>query len=653
MKPYKKFDIYKENYKGDGIFRINPFPDYNDVSIRLVIIPPLDVTKRHNHTESEFWTVLSGYAKIYLNDDYEILGPGESIRIDPMCFHKIEALDEYLVMQTMWWHSQDQYKDKLFEHKKVVDTKFRIIVPAMLTPNGKMHLGHAAGPFIYADMLNRYNKMQGIESYLAQGTHGHLEHISIAAAKEDITYYELAKKNTLSFIHSLHSMGVDYDVFLTTEPCLRDHEVIYEIIDKLKPREALIELTHLVPFDEKAGSFCVDAFVHGECPFCHGFSSGTECESCGALVLDAELINPINNSGELLSKKPLQRLFLDLEKLRPEIEVFSTKTSLPLFVRLYLEKWLSKKLPLVCLTNPNSNGIPYKGDLKFTVPMEYVPRHLILLEKILTIKGFDKKWSEITKDEIPELTILFGDDNSFGRLLVIPAILGALLLGEYAPQYTYYNHMMNLGNDKFSTSRNHAIWVEDFVKHQDPDALRFFLMLIKASNSETSFLESEFNQFYEDFWLKKLGSLITLTNSLYDKIDGEYIIPFPGLWCNEFVSFNKLIFSFAESTYLSKEVGNVDFSKWAKLINALVNNIIDFSKYGDYFKTVHDNFDFMRTYKRLLALSLISLAAALNPISPLKSNEIISALNLGTSLSPSLLQKDLIMYPIFKNSLND
>lgn len=48
-----------------------------------------------------------------------------------------------------------------------------LIVPAMLTPNGLMHVGHAAGPFVHADVLKRVAQSTGSDAFVLQGTHGH------------------------------------------------------------------------------------------------------------------------------------------------------------------------------------------------------------------------------------------------------------------------------------------------------------------------------------------------------------------------------------------------------------------------------------------------------------------------------------------------
>lgn len=606
-----------------GIYRINPVPEASDISIRILKLTPGSSTERHNHTEVEFWTVISGSVRVYLDGNDIILQAGDSIRVEPLCRHRIEALEQNAVMQTVWWHHREIFEQRAMQDARLSENSLRplLIIPAMLTPNGGMHLGHAAGPFMVADVLARAAKMSGRKTYLVQGTHGHLEHIQIAAIKAGTDYYSLAETNTRRLKHSLQLLDIEQDMFLETRPTPRSDAIVYEVLEKLMADGLIIERTHDVPYDPETHQFCVDAFVHGDCPHCGGESSGTECEGCGALVLDAELINPVNLRGAPLEHRPLKRLFLRLNALENELERFVASTSLPAFAKLFVESWLSRGLPEVCLTNPNSAGVPVLiaglQNLKFTVPMEYVPRHLLAIEQMYALQGENRLWHEISSDELPELAILFGVDNAFGRLLVIPAVLAALEMREFMPAYVIPNHMMLLEGQKFSTSRNHAIWVDEYVTAENAQALRFYLCKNRTHRKEVDFHRHEFERFNTEFWKGQLPAMFDAVNDVFKPFADNKNLPGPGQWCADCHCFFAATSMFNKSIKQSYSLSMPDFRKITRTVETFVDEITTFcldvalqQKPG--FKHSALN----RTRARLAARALISLATALHPITP-------------------------------------
>lgn len=606
-----------------GIYRINPVPEDSDISIRILKLTPGSSTERHNHTEVEFWTVISGRVRVYLDGNNTILQAGDSIRVEPLCRHRIEALEQDAVMQTVWWHHRKIFENHVAENTFISNNSNRplIVVPAMLTPNGGMHLGHAAGPFMVADVLTRAARMSDKETYLVQGTHGHLEHIQIAAVNAGTDYYSLAEMNTRRLKHSLQLLGVEEDIFLETRPTQRSNAIVYEVLEKLMAKGLIVERTLYVPYDDETLKFCVDAFVHGECPHCGGESSGTECEGCGALVLDSELINPVNLQGIKLGHRPLKRLFLRLEALESELEHFAASAGLPSFAKLFIESWLSRGLPEVCLTNPNSAGVPVDisglENLKFTVPMEYVPRHLLALEKMDELRGKKRLWHELSGDELPELAILFGVDNAFGRLLVIPAVLAALGLSDLMPTYVIPNHMMLLEGQKFSTSRNHAIWVDEFLTDENAEALRFYLCRNRTNRKEVDFHRHEFERFRTEFWSGKLLAMLETVNGVFQFFSEKQTLPGPGQWCvdcHSFFASTSLFIDGIKSGYL---LHLPDLRKVTHNVETFVDEIHLFClDSGLVQKPDFRNSALDRTRARLAARALIALATALNPITP-------------------------------------
>lgn len=75
---------------------------------------------------------------------------------------------------------------------------------------------------------------------------------------------------------------------------------------------------------EQHRSFLADRFIEGECPSC-GYTDarGDQCEICGKLLDPVDLKRPrCKVDGATPITKETRHMFLELDKLQPEIEDF-------------------------------------------------------------------------------------------------------------------------------------------------------------------------------------------------------------------------------------------------------------------------------------------------------------------------------------------
>ncbi|MDX8470029.1 class I tRNA ligase family protein [Mesorhizobium sp. VK23B] len=632
-----------------GIVRHDPFPEGGNVSVRLLKFSSGATTCRHNHGEVEFWTVISGGVRIHLDEEAFLLLGGESIRIDPLRRHRIEALDSGAVMQTVWWHSRAEFEEAISTKEATAKDRPLLLVPAMLTPNGHMHIGHASGPFLHADVLRRIAETGDREVFVLQGTHGHLEHIAIAADAAGLEYYQLAEKNTASFQEALDRLNAVPDIFLGTEPDRRGKAVVLEVFKRLCSKGLIAEREHLVPYDVESGRFRVDAFVHGKCPYCGGYASGHECEDCGALVLDAELQDPVDLEGRSLERRPLKRLFLNLAPMHDALESFASRSFLPIYAKHYIESWLSRGLPEVCISNPNREGIriPIPGFecQRFNITIEHVPRHLLALEMIREKSGCPALWYQIPRDEMPELNILFGADNAFGRLLVIPGVLSALDLHEMLPRRIFVNQMLTLDGKKFSTSRNHAIWVNDITAKETGEPLRFYLCRRRPDGCVEDFSLSSYESWKRNFWDGRLLRSTGKANQVIERVATDEL-PCPGQWSATDIAFLAECRRFNAEVRARFEADYPDVRQLTHAIEAFVDAIDRYSCSVLHVPAAaKENEALDRTAARAVTFALVGLCVAAYPLIPDFAARIAGSLGLGVP-KLSWLDRDWIAEPV-------
>lgn len=603
---------------------LDPFEEQDKVNVRLITYPAGSLTDYHNHNDIEYWTVVSGRLRIWMDDHQFELSQGESVRVEPLQIHRIEALEEDSIMQAVWW------ADSAFFNKAVsrsldrdLDERTPLIVqPPMVTPNGNMHLGHASGPFLLADMAARALRSQGREVYLVQGTQGHLQYLEISAAKQGGGYYETANGFSESIRESLRRLQIDYDFFLGMNAPSSFEEICHNVMKRMQEAGLVAEIEHEVFYDVDNESYLTEALVKGTCPHCHSPGATSECEGCGATIVDADLIDATDYKGQEHAKRPIRRLFLKTECLRDAIKQYAASTLLPTQARLYIENWLARPLPDVCLTNPFDHGIAVENsDLekqKYTDVLERIARYFYCLEdfgkRLYGCRGFE----ELNPTQMPVTLSLFGSDNAFGRLVIFPALMIVLGYKSAAPRMVLMNEFLLLDGEKFSTSRNHAIWVNDYVDSSNVDPFRFYVALKNPVGRQTNFSSAEFEAWHCDHWQPRISDTLDKATAFLHSQTSENQVPMPGIWARDDVTFYAALSTLkgAMETYYDLQV--LDFAGVARHIELFADHL---ARYLSMVSTRSDlkfvqNSSQIRTEARMVAAATITLALALEPLCP-------------------------------------
>ena len=103
-------------------------------------------------------------------------------------------------------------------------------------------------------------------------------------------------------------------------------------------------------------------------------------------------------------------------------------------------------------------------------------------------KAHNKDWKEFWQDPATKLVHFVGKDNIVFHCLIFPVMLKAH--GQYIlPQNVPANEFMNLEGKKISTSRDHAIWLHDYLKDhpEGQDVLRYVLCAGAPETKDSNF----------------------------------------------------------------------------------------------------------------------------------------------------------------------
>lgn len=402
--------------------------------------------------------------------------------------------------------------------------KRHLITCALPYANGPVHIGHLAGCFLPSDIYNRFLKMQGKEVLFVCGTDEHGVPITLKAKKENKTPQQVVDENYEIISKGLKDFGINFDTFSRTTNKLH-HETAQDFFKTLYDKGVFIEEVTEQLYDEEANQFLADRYIVGTCPNC-GYENayGDQCESCGRSSSPQELINAKSAlTGNIPILKETKNWYLPLDKIQDEFLndwVKGKKDSWKSSVYGQCNSWLQEGLKPRAMTRDLDWGVkvPVEGaDGKvmyvwFDAPIGYITA---------TKEAVGDDWAKWWKESETEMTHFLGKDNIVFHTIIFPAMLHAH--GEYnQPTNVPANEFLNLEGDKISTSRDHAIWLHEYLEDLPgkTDELRYALTSILPESKDADFTWADYQARVNNELVAILGNfvnrVIVLTHKYYD-----------------------------------------------------------------------------------------------------------------------------------------
>ena len=402
--------------------------------------------------------------------------------------------------------------------------KKRILVTSALPyANGPIHLGHLAGAYLPADIFVRFHRLKGSDVIYICGSDEHGVPIMLRARAEGVPaqevvdrYHELIKK-------SFEQFGMSFDYYGRTSSPVH-HQTSQDFFRRLAEKDVFVLKTEKQLYDPEAKMFLADRFVIGTCPSC-GFENayGDQCEKCGKSLSPAELINPrsaITNARPVL--KETTHWYLPLAKFQKRLEDWIARhPEWKSNVLGQIKSWFTEGLADRAVTRDLPWGVPVPRDVAqkygvdatgkvlyvwFDAPIGYISATKEWAAK----KGQPDLWKTYWQDEDTRLVHFIGKDNIVFHCLIFPAMLmahGQFVLPDNVPA----NEFLNLEGNKLSTSRNYAVWLDDYLQKFEPDSLRYVLTSILPENRDSDFSWKDFQARHNNELADILGNFVNRT----------------------------------------------------------------------------------------------------------------------------------------------
>ena len=406
------------------------------------------------------------------------------------------------------------------------------VTAALPYANGGVHIGHLAGVYVPADIYVRYLRLKKQEVVFIGGSDEHGVPITIRARKEGITPQDVVDRYHQIIKDSFEKFGISFDIYSRTTSKTH-HQFAAEFFRKLYDEGKLTEEVTTQYYDEEAHQFLADRYITGECPHCHNEGAyGDQCEKCGRDLAPTELINPKSTiSGSKPVLKDTKNWYLPLNNYQEWLKQWILEDHKEWRSNVYgqCKSWLDMDLQPRAMTRDLNWGIPVPVEgaegkvlyVWFDAPIGYISNTKELCEKEPEKWGTWQKWWQ---DEDTRLVHFIGKDNIVFHCIIFPVMMRAH--GKYImPDNVPANEFLNLEDDKISTSRNWAVWLDEYLEELPgkQDVLRYVLTANAPETKDNNFTWKDFQDRNNNELVAVYGNFVNRALQLTKKYWGGVV----------------------------------------------------------------------------------------------------------------------------------
>ena len=397
-----------------------------------------------------------------------------------------------------------------------------LVTAALPYANGPVHIGHLAGCYIPADIYVRYLRAQKRDVKFVGGSDEHGVPITIRAMKEGITPQQVVNKFHAIIKESMAQMGISFDIYSRTSNKMH-HETAAAFFKKMYDDGLFEEKETEQYYDENAKTFLADRYITGTCPVCSNPNAyGDQCEKCGSTLSPEQLINPRSTLSDAVPvKKKTTHWYFPLQNYEAWLKEWILEGHKEWKNNVYgqCKSWLDSGLQSRAMTRDSNWGIkvPIEGAqgkvlyVWFDAPIGYIS----------ATKELTDQWADYWCKEDTKLVHFIGKDNIVFHCIIFPAMLkahGGFVLPDNVPA----NEFLNIEGEKVSTSRNWAVWVNEYVKDFPgcEDVLRYVLCANAPETKDNDFTWKDFQDRNNSELVNIFGNFVNRTWVLMHKLCG-------------------------------------------------------------------------------------------------------------------------------------
>ena len=473
--------------------------------------------------------------------------------------------------------------------------KFYITTPIYYV-NDKPHIGHAYTT-ILADVLARYHRLLGEETFFLTGTDEHGQKVDAAASEKGVTAQEHADNTVKPFLELWQRLDITNDDFIrTTED--RHKTIVQKILQDLYDRDEIYK-------SDYKGSYCTPCerfftekdLVDDKCP---------ECERGVEKIVESNYFFRMGKYQDWL----VEYINSNPDFIQPDFRANETLG------------FLRKPLEDLCISRPKSRlswgiDLPFDDDYVCYVWFDALVNYISAIGY-----GNDdercKKWWPVDYH-------LIGKDILTTHTVYWPTMLKAI--GLPLPRTVFAHGWWLIGKDKMGKSVGNAVDPIAMCDEFGVDGFRYFLMAEMVLGKDATFSDIGFMERYNNDLADALGNMFNRVVKLIERNAGG-VVPEPGILEEADTALQATALAGVEA--MAACVNNMTIDRGFEAVMGVVaacNRY--FEQTTPWFLARDNNSERLGTVLYTAAEALRIVSGLLYPVMPEKMNELRRGLGLA------------------------
>ena len=352
-------------------------------------------------------------------------------------------------------------------------TRKLLVTSALPYANGPIHIGHLV-EYLQTDIWVRFQKAMDNECryFCADDTHG--TPVMIRAKTEGITPEALIDRVHAEHYQDFAGFGIEFDNYYSThsEENRQFSEIIYTRADQAG---SIVKKQIQQAYDEQEKMWLPDRYIKGTCPRCKAEDQyGDSCDACGAHYQTTELIDPVSTvSGNPPVLRESTHHFFRLADYEDALKKLFAEGYVQASVQNKLDEWFEAGLKDWDISRDG----PYFG---FNIPGEADKYFYVWLDApigyMASAKNYcdkhDLDFEQVWNGGEYEIYHFIGKDIMYFHALFWPALL--LSANLRTPDKLFVHGFLTVNGQKMSKSKGTFIMASTYLKHLDPQYLRYY-----------------------------------------------------------------------------------------------------------------------------------------------------------------------------------
>lgn len=569
-------------------------------------VRPHSVSKYHCHHDSEIFLILAGRGYVQLGAESRQLSAGDLVHLTPFCTHAIRnESDEAFDLVSLYWEDIDAAVAVLSTLKARADVPDHTVVfcPPP-TPNGGLHLGHLAGPYLRADMYVRALRNVGKSADLVTGIDDHQSFVVTAAQRLGLPPAELVRARGDEIAAALAAVAIDATTVYRPAQDEQHGSRIRALFDAVASAPAVSGVEVDSPWCSACERSLYHAFARGACPSCGQQCDGEICEACGHPNRAAELNKLVcERCGGAAQMRPEPALLFDLDEVVDRLTGYLYGIEGGGALQLLAQQLISAGLKPYRLTRLGEWGIGV-ADVGFAgcIIDPWVELALTYLDNAERL-GVGGVVSSVT---------FLGFDNSYYYAVLLPALAIVLSREHLLPTGYVTNFFLHLDGEKFSASRNHAVWVNDLTRTAPADAVRLAALRHSPEQEVGTVSRGELWQLLDDPLLTSAREWL----AGFAKMSADGRVPATGAWTLGHREFYRQLCACSQAADSLLLVETFSSRAYIQIVDRLVNSARAFRAAESARRRLAHKQEEARTSVALEYLAAKAFAALVYPVMP-------------------------------------